>query len=139
MSTYTDLGYDRILVTLDGHEGQERILDRAITMAANDSAELYVGHVIKLEDDAASAEAAFRAAVASRIAKAEAEPGIVKVELIVVQGRIRESIKSKMIPVARPELIVCGSRKLAAQYYAELGSVSTYIVRNSPCDVLVVR
>jgi nucleotide-binding universal stress UspA family protein len=44
--TYQDLGYDRIFVSLDGSDEQNRILDRALLMAANDNSELYIGHVI---------------------------------------------------------------------------------------------
>ncbi len=44
--TYQDLGYDKIFVSLDGTERQSKVLQRAIVMAANDNAELYIGHVI---------------------------------------------------------------------------------------------
>jgi len=46
MTTYQDLGYDKIFVSLDGTEAQAKVLDRAIIMAANHNAELYIGHVI---------------------------------------------------------------------------------------------
>ena len=45
-ASYQDLGYDRIFVSLDGSEEQAKVLDRAITIAACDNAELYIGHVI---------------------------------------------------------------------------------------------
>ena len=45
-TTYQDLGYDKIFVSLDGSDQQDKVLDRAIVMAANDNAELYIGHVI---------------------------------------------------------------------------------------------
>ena len=49
ITSYQDLGYDRIFVSLDGSEEQGKVLDRAIVMAANDNAELYIGHVIGLD------------------------------------------------------------------------------------------
>ena len=38
-TSYQDLGYDRIFVSLDGSEEQAKVLDRAITIAACDNAE----------------------------------------------------------------------------------------------------
>ena len=46
MTDYQSLGYDKILVTLDGTETQRRVLERAIIVAANNNSELYIGHVI---------------------------------------------------------------------------------------------
>lgn len=139
MASYTDLGYDRILVVLDGHPGQERILDRAISMAANDRATLFVGHVVRLEDDLEVARRDFLAAIGPRLERARAEEGVQGVEAIVEQGRIRSTIQSDMLDALHPDLVICGSHQKDTQRYAELGSVCTYIVRNSSCDVLVVK
>ena len=49
ITSYQDLGYDKIFVSLDGSDEQDKVLDRAIVMAANDHAELYIGHVIDLD------------------------------------------------------------------------------------------
>ena len=37
------------------------------------------------------------------------------------------------------DLVVCGAQGLNAFEHYVMGSVSQHIVRNSPCDVLVVR
>lgn len=139
MESYTDLGYDRILVVLDGHPSQERVLDRAISMAADDRAELVVGHVVRLDDDLEVARAAFLAQVEGRVERARAEQGVRGVEVLVTQGRIRGSIQADMLDALHPDLVICGSHKESSQRYAELGSVATYIVRNASCDVLVVK
>lgn len=146
---YQSLGYDKIFVALDGTEQQELVLARAIIMAANNNAELYIGHVI----DSTALEAAgtypvelledmertFREGIAAQVAEAEEEPQIRKVEVIVKAGRIRETLKDDMIDVVDPDLIICGARGLSNIKYALLGSISTFLARNAKCDTLILK
>ena len=148
-TSYQDLGYDKIFVSLDGSDEQGKVLDRAIVMAANDHAELYIGHVI----DSTALEAAgtfpvdivptleknFREAIAAKVADAEASPDIPKVEVIVRAGRIRETLKDEMLDVIEPDLVICGARGLSSIKYAILGSISTFLTRNTDCDTLVIK
>ncbi len=147
--TRTDLGYERVFVSLDGSDQQDKVLDRAVWMAANDHAELYIGCVIDttaLEaagslspDVVASLEQDFRDSIAEKVAAAEANPDIKKVEVIVGSGRIRETLKDEMLDVIHPDLVVCGARGLSSIKYAILGSISTFLARNTECDTLVVK
>jgi nucleotide-binding universal stress UspA family protein len=149
MSTYQDLGYDKIFVSLDGTEEQDKVLDRGIIVAANNNAELTIGHVIDstaLEtagtypvDLIPGLEKAFRDSVADGVKKAEEEPQIKSVKVLVKTGRIRETLKEEMLDVVKPDLVICGARGLSSIKYALLGSISTYLLRNSPCDILVVK
>lgn len=147
--TYQDLGYDRIFVSLDGSDEQNRILDRALLMAANDSSELYIGHVIDstaLEaagtfpvDVIPALEKSFRESIAGQVKAAEANPEIKKVEVLVRAGRIRETLKDEMLDVIEPDLVICGARGLSSIKYAILGSISTFLTRNTTCDTLVIK
>ena len=149
MTDYQSLGYDKILVTLDGTETQRKVLGRAIIVAANNNAELYIGHVIDstaLEaagtypgELIATLEKSFRESIAADVAKARSEDSIRKVEVIVKAGRIRETLKEEMIDVIQPDLIICGARGLSSIKYALLGSISTYLTRNAKCDTLVIK
>jgi Universal stress protein UspA and related nucleotide-binding proteins len=149
MTTYQDLGYDKIFVSLDGTEAQAKVLDRAIIMAANHNAELYIGHVIDstaLEtagtypvDLIAALEKSFRSSIADQIILAENEPNIKKVEVIVKAGRIRETLKDEMLDVIHPDLVICGARGLSSIKYAIMGSISTFLTRSAPCDTLVIK
>lgn len=144
-----DLGYDRIFVSLDGSDEQGKVLDRAIVMAANDNAELYIGHVIDstaLEaagtfpvDIVPSLEQTFRDSIADKVRDAEAMPGIKKVEVLVRSGRIRETLKDEMLDVIQPDLVICGARGLSSIKYAILGSISTFLTRNTDCDTLIIK
>ncbi|MCI1666300.1 MAG: universal stress protein [Atopobiaceae bacterium] len=149
MTTYQDLGYDKVFVSLDGTEEQDKVLDRAIIVAANNNAELTIGHVIDstaLEtagtypvDLIPGLEKAFRESIEDGVKKAQAEPQIKKVEVLVKTGRIRETLKEEMLDLVEPDLVICGARGLSSIKYALLGSISTYLLRNSPCDILVVK
>lgn len=146
---YQDLGYDRVFVSLDGTDSQLKVLDRAIRMAANDNAELYIGHVIDstaLEtagtypvDLIPTLERIFREAIKDEVELARSEPSIPKVEVIVKAGRIRETLKDEMLDVIKPDLVICGARGLSSIKYAILGSISTFLTRSTTCDVLVVK
>ncbi|MCH4083588.1 MAG: universal stress protein [Olsenella sp.] len=149
VTKYQDLGYDRILVALDGTEQQDEVLRRAIIVAANNNSELYIGHVIDstaLEtagtypvDLVADLEKDFRDSIAEQVEKAKKIDSIKKVEVIVKAGRIRETLKDDMIDVIEPDLIICGARGLSSIKYALLGSISTFLTRNAKCDTLVLK
>ena len=149
VTKYQDLGYNRILVALDGTEQQDEVLHRAIVVAANNNSELYIGHVIDstaLEtagtypvDLVASLEKDFRDSIEDQVEAARKIESIKKVEVIVKAGRIRETLKDDMIDVIEPGLIICGARGLSSIKYALLGSISTFLTRNAKCDTLVLK
>ena len=149
VTKYQDLGYNRILVALDGTDQQDEVLHRAIVVAANNNSELYIGHVIDstaLEtagtypvDLVASLEMDFRDSIEVQVEAARKIESIKKVEVIVKAGRIRETLKDDMIDVIEPDLIICGARGLSSIKYALLGSISTFLTRNAKCDTLVLK
>ena len=149
MANYKDMDYDRVFVSLDGTDRQDKVLERAILVAANNNADLYIGHVIDstaLEtagtypvDLIPELERGFRASIADGVARAEAEPGVGSVKVLVRCGRIRETLKDEMIDQVKPDVIVCGARGLSPIKYALLGSISTFLLRSAPCDILVVK
>ena len=149
MINFEEMGYDRVFVSLDGTECQENVFRRAMTVAAGNNSELYIGHVIDstaLEtagtypvDLIPALEKSFRDSIAPLLAEAEAEPRIKKVEVIVKTGRIRETLKDEMLDVVRPDIVICGARGLSPIKYALLGSISTFLLRSCDCDILVVK
>ncbi|MDJ1121716.1 universal stress protein [Olsenella sp. YH-ols2217] len=148
MSTYQNLGYKKVFVSLDGSEQMPEVLDRAITVAANNGAELVVGHIV----DTASLDGApmpegyfeereqkFLDAVTPQLDAARALDDIPEVTVLIEAGRIRETLKEKLVDVVKPDIVICGARGLSNIKYALLGSISTFLVRNCDCDVLVVK
>lgn len=139
----------QIFVALDGTEAQELVLDRALAVAHENHAALVLAHVIDSSviessgtypvDLIPELEFAFRNSLADALAKAEGDPNIASVEVLVQCGRIRETLADLMLEKAHPDLVICGARGLGALTYVLLGSVSTWLIRNAPCDVLVVK
>ena len=144
-----NLGYKKVFVSLDGTEQQDKVLQRAIVVAANNGAELHIGHVIDstvLEtagsypvDLIPGMEKAFRDSIAALVRQAQDNPDIPKVDVTVKTGRIRETLKEDMLDVIKPDLVLCGARGLSSIKYALLGSISTFLLRNTDCDILVVK
>lgn len=142
-------GYSKVFVALDGTDQQDFVLARAIKVAANNGAKLYIGHVIDstaLESAGAypvdlinGLETAFRDSIATAVEEAKANPDIADVEVIVRSGRIRETLKDEMLDVIKPDLVMCGARGLSSIKYALLGSISTFLLRSTDCDILVVK
>ena len=142
-------GYSKVFVALDGTEQQDFVLARAIKVAANNGAKLYIGHVIDstaLEsagsypvDLVNGLEEAFRNSIAEQVQEAEENEDIAGVEIIVKAGRIRETLKDEMLDVIQPDLVMCGARGLSSIKYALLGSISTFLLRSTECDILVVK
>ena len=59
--------------------------------------------------------------------------------MLVRAGRIRETIKDEMLDVIGPDLVICGARGLSSIKYAILGSISTFLTRNTECDTLIIK
>lgn len=141
--------YSKIFVALDGTEQQDFVLARAMRVAANNKAKLYIGHVIDstaLESAGAypvdlvnGLEESFKKSIAAQVEEARESPDIADVEVIIRAGRIRETLKDEMLDPIQPDLVMCGARGLSSIKYALLGSISTFLLRSCECDILVVK
>lgn len=149
MSNYESLGYNKVFVALDGTEEQDTALNRAVAVAKNNHAKLYIGHVMdstaletagtypidlipKLED-------LFRKSIETTVEAVQNDPDINGVEVVVKYGRVRETLKEELLDPIDPDLVICGARGLSPIKYALLGSISTFLLRATSCDILVVK
>ena len=153
-------GYTKVFVSLDGTEQQDFVLARAIKVAANNGAKLIIGHVIDstaLEsagsypvDLVNGLEEAFKNSIAKQLEEAKANPDIDHVlglgdsytrtpRAEVIDKILNEDLKDEMLDVVKPDLVLCGARGLSSIKYALLGSISTFLLRNTDCDILVVK
>ena len=142
--------YSNVAVFLDGTEAQDAVMDKAIEVAATNGAKLTICHVIDSTAlESAHAQylgglvdgitSAFEESIADKLEKANANEHIDGVDVEIKFGRIRETIMDDIIFPLRPDLVICGARGLSSFKYALLGSVSTFLVRQCPCDLLVVK
>ena len=141
--------YQRIFVAIDGSPTQTKVIERALTIAEANNAEILLGHVV----DSVPFESTgtdFRALVEERQSELESElqdvlkqaktyPHIQDIKLDVKAGHINNVLQELMIDPYDPDLVICGERGLSNLQYAFIGSVSTFLIRNLRCDVLVVK
>ncbi len=141
--------YGRIFVALDGTPAQEAVAERALALAADNGASITFGHVIDSVPNEANG-VDFDALCKSGLSRIEADlseilraarenPAVPSVEVMVRAGRVAETLVGQMIEPFSPDLVVCGERGLSSLKYVFVGSVSTHLIRNVRCDVLVVK
>ena len=139
--------YRNIVVAYDGTEGARAALHRAAALAAASGASLTLVQATREESETLSpgalaaghpdSEDAARARRSLERAIAELDPSL-EASFWVVGGPASKG----MIAVAgdiHADLIVTGSRGHGRFARVVLGSVSTELVHNATCDVLVVR
>ena len=141
--------YNKIFAALDGSSTQEAVARRALSIAHDNNAEVLFGHVIDsvpyeangidfaalIEDGQQRIEEE----LARYLKRARNDECIPAVNVKVRAGRVSETLVEALIEPYAPDLVICGVRGLSNIKYAFVGSVSTYLIRNATCDVLVVR
>ena len=141
--------YNKIFAALDGASTQEAVVRRAFSIAHDNNAEVLFGHVIDSVpyeangiDFAALTEDGLKRIeeeLAPYFTRARADECIPSVDVQVRAGRVTETLLESLIDPYNPDLVICGVRGLSNIKYAFVGSVSTQLIRNAKCDVLVVR
>ena len=141
--------YKRVFAALDGGSTQEEVAQRAIQIAALNHAELMLGHAIDSVPDsltgtdyqelAQTIQNRLEDSLGDILKDARNNPDIPSIEVVVKVGRIQETIHNLMIKPFEPDIVICGERGLSNITYVFVGSVSTYLIRNLRCDVLVVK
>jgi nucleotide-binding universal stress UspA family protein len=141
--------YNKIFAALDGGATQEAVVRRALSIAHDNNAEVLFGHIIDSVpyeangiDFAALSEDGrqrIEASMERYFTRARKDECIPKIEVQVHAGRVAETLIETLIKPYNPDLVICGVRGLSNIKYAFVGSVSTSLIRNAECDVLVVR
>lgn len=141
--------YNRIFAALDGGSTQEAVVRRALSIAHDNNAEVVFGHIIDsvpyeangIDFAALSEDGRMRIEEAMKpyFTRARNDECIPSIDLQVRAGRVSETLIEVLIKPYNPDLVICGVRGLSNIKYAFVGSVSTNLIRNVDCDVLVVR
>ena len=141
--------YKRVFAALDGGKTQDLVAERAIQIAAASHADLMLGHVVdSIPYEAAGTDFAALAEemhtqleeyLGALLEEARNNPDIPSVSVVVKAGRITETLSEQLIDPFNPDIVVCGERGYSNIKYVFVGSVSTYLIRNLRCDVLVVK
>ena len=141
--------YSRIFAALDGASTQEAVARRAFSIAHDNNAEIMLGHVIDsvpyeangIDFSALCEDGLERIEeeLSPLLSRARSDKEIPKVSVEVRAGRVQDTLIEGLIEPFQPDLVICGVRGLSNIKYAFVGSVSTGLIRNVNCDVLVVR
>ena len=141
--------YARIFAALDGASTQEAVAARAgargaaqpppLTLGPGIASGPYDASGVDFEALCAEGKKRIEADLADVLAAARQNPDIPSVEVSVHAGRIADTLEHELIEPFEPNLVVCGERGLSNIKYVFVGSVSTFLIRNLRCDVLVVK
>lgn len=134
---------------MTGEAPKKKLRNALSRIAALNHAELMLGHVIDSVPDsltgtdyqelAQTIQNRLEDSLGDILKDARNNPDIPSIEVVVKVGRIQETIHNLMIKPFNPDIVVCGERGLSNITYVFVGSVSTYLIRNLRCDVLVVK
>lgn len=139
--------YKNILVPVDGSKQSEDSFKKAVAIAKRNVAMLHLVHVMDTRNVPLSPEYEIRTNEAIKdleyafldemVAFAEAEGVVIK--KTATHGNPMTLIAETFPKDFNADLIVIGATGKGAITRAFVGSVSNYVVRHAPCDVLVVR
>jgi len=147
--------YQRILIAIDGSESSENAFTKAVKIAERNKGELIIAHVFDVTAYAlgmidnvgiSALDASVIDIDRKRMEKMleeyklkAKEYNIGKIQTIMAQGTPKKILAKDIPNEYHVDLIVVGQTGLNVVERWMLGSVSEYIIRNAPCDVLVVR
>jgi nucleotide-binding universal stress UspA family protein len=154
-----NMGYRKILVTMDRSPGSEAIFEQALELAQKDGASLILFHCLPFEAEATGSYSDFYGqnmvnfsqAIQERLEKEvedvgewldsrrqKAESQGVKAETEWRLGEAGSWIR-ELSRTWEVDLIIVGRRGRKGLAEMVLGSVSNHVVHNAPCSVLVVQ
>lgn len=140
--------YSHILVAIDGSYEAELAFKKAVMVAKRNNADLFLIHIVDTRAfqnvssfDSAMVEqvtATAKNTMEEYIATAKKE-GLEKVSYSIEYGAPKTIIARDVPKQHGIDLIMIGATGLNAVERLLIGSVTEYVTRNAPCDVLVVR
>ncbi|CZQ91017.1 universal stress protein a [Trichococcus palustris] len=139
--------YKNILVPVDGSAQSEDSFKKAVAIAKRNNAVLHLVYIADTRNMSLNPENEFQTMEALKdleyafldemVAFAETEGVVIK--KTAKDGNPMTLIAETFPKLFNADLIVIGATGKGAITRAFVGSVSNYVVRHAPCDVLVVR
>ncbi|MFD2386555.1 universal stress protein [Enterococcus rivorum] len=141
--------YQTILVGVDGSEQANLAYKRAIGVAKRNQGRVVVVHVVEnklytmmgystMNDSLIEQETDEAKEILDECKKYAKSVGFSQVETLITYGVAKE-VMCKELPEYHVDLIMVGQSGLNAVERMVVGSVSSYIIRHAPCDVLIVH
>jgi len=140
--------YKHILVAIDGSKEAEAAFKKALNVVKRNFAKLTIAHVIDTRAfqtvssfDGVLAEQATEVAekmIKKYVNKAK-ESGVADIKAVIEYGSPKNIIAKEIPTESGVDLIMLGATGLNAIERLLVGSVSEYVIRRAPCDILIVR
>jgi len=140
--------YNTIMVAVDGSPEAETAFKKAVNVAIRNNGKLLLAHIIDLRAFqsvatfdgvlAEQAEELAKKTLDTYVADAKAA-GLENIETVIEYGSPKAIIAKELPEKYKVDLIMLGATGLNAIERLFIGSVSEYVIRTSPCDVLIVR
>ncbi|WEG73720.1 universal stress protein [Vagococcus intermedius] len=142
--------YQTILVGIDGSEQARNAFDKALFVAQRNKAKVVVVHIIEnrlygnmgyslTNADLLQQETDRSKEVLEEYKQHAIKKGCPQVETVLAFGSPKVLMAEELPQKYQADLIMVGQSGLSAVEKLMMGSVSDYVIRNAPCDVLVVR
>lgn len=142
--------YKTILVGIDGSDQSFLAYEKALAVANRNNGTVVAAHIIEnkdysmlgystLNDNLLDQEAAEAQDFMRDCEKRAEEAGFTQLETVVTYGQAKEVMCNELPKKYDVDLIMVGQSGLNTIERLMLGSVSSYIIRHAPCDVLVVH
>lgn len=142
--------YQRILVGVDGSEQGLEAFRKAVEVARRNKGTVYVVSVVDqkvynlmgyapLNENIIDIETNKAKELIEECKEYGASVGYTEIEGILAYGSAKDALAHQLPEKYQIDLIMVGQSGLNAVERFMLGSVSGYVIRQAPCDVLIVR
>lgn len=142
--------YNTILVGIDGSDQSYLAYEKAIAVAKRNNGTVVAAHVIEnrvytmmgyssLNDNLLDQESTNAQELMKDCEKRAEQADFSQLETVVTYGQAKEVMCTDLPKKYAVDLIMVGQSGLNAVERLMMGSVSSYIIRHAPCDVLIVH
>lgn len=142
--------YQSILVGIDGSQQATLAYKQAIAVAERNNGRVIAVHVVEnktytmmgystMNDSLIQQETEVAKEILNECKKYAKNVGFEQVETIIVYGTAKELMSKELPKKYKVDLIMVGQSGLNAVERFMMGSVSSHVIRNAMCDVLIVH
>ena len=145
--------YTRVMVAVDGSKTSEIAFKKAVDIVARNQGKLYIAHIVDTRTlqvfpqyesplngaDFLNQQSNAAKQTLDKYKEWAEQRNVTDIEIIIKNGSPRTELADVLPEENEIDLLILGATGLNAIERAFVGSVSQYVVRNAPSDVLIVR
>ena len=145
--------YTRVMVAVDGSKTSEIAFKKAVNIVARNQGKLHIAHIVDTRtlqvfpqyerplngSDFLNQQSNAAKQTLDKYKEWAEQRDVTDIEIIIKNGSPRTELADVLPEEYEIDLLILGATGLNAIERAFVGSVSQYVVRNAPSDVLIVR